>query len=216
MNLDDFIVNTGYFFLILNTFVFILSYTKKDKALKYFILYLVLCLVVQLYSSHLHDLRINNLFLSHYFFTGQFIFLSLFFSTLLSFKKFKILNWILTLVIALYFIIYLYNSPEAFKKWNQLEIATTSIPLLVYSVYFFVKKIDDNKDQKYIYFNSGFFVYTLCSTLIFILGNIGSREIKHFVWDINAFLYSIFQVMILIEWYKNFRKPLLLKLEKRS
>jgi hypothetical protein len=106
---------------------------------------------------------------------------------------------------------YLSTNPEAYEEWNIIEIATTSIPLLMYSFYFFIKKIDDNTYKKYIYFNSGFFVYTLCSTLIFILGNIGSRELKLFVWNINTFLYLMFQIMIFVEWYKNFRKPIHLK-----
>ena len=209
MGFKDLIINAGYFFLIINTFIFIINYTKKDKALKYFIMYLILCLFVQLYSSFLSGLNQNNLFLTHYFFIGQFVFLSFFFSTLYGFKKFKNLNRFLTFTIALAFIIYLFKFPENFKKWNIFEIVITSIPLLMYSFYFFIKNIDDNKTQKYIYFNSGFFVYTICSTLIFTLGSLRDLgELKLYVWLLNAFLYLIFQILIFVEWYKNFRKPL--------
>ena len=211
MNFDDLfdylIVNSGYLFLIINTLVFIINYDKKDKALNYFIMYLTLCLVVQLYSSHLHNQGENNLYLSHYFFTGQFIFLSLFFLQILHFKKIKKLILFITITIPLCFIIYFFSYEEAYREWSELEIAFTSIPLLIYSFYFFIKKIEINKDKKYIYFNSGFFVYTLCSTLLFILGNIGSPDLKKFVWDINQFLYLTFQILIFVEWYKNFRKP---------
>ncbi|WP_435683861.1 hypothetical protein [Polaribacter sp.] len=48
----------------------------------------------------------------------------------------------------------------------------------------------------------------MCSTLIFTLGNIGSRELKFYVWQFNSILYLIFQIMIFVEWYKNFRKPI--------
>ena len=206
MTFSEFIVNAGYFFLIINTLVFIISYHKKDKALKYFIMYLILCFFIQIYSSFLSSIRMNNLFLSHYFFIGQFIFLSLFFSTLQSFKKIKKLSRFLTFLIATTAITYLYKNPENIKHWNVLEIAATSLPLLIYSFLFFLKNIDGNKNIKYIYFNSGFFLYTLCSTLIFTLGNIGSRQLKLYVWQFNAFLYLIFQIMIFVEWYKNFRK----------
>jgi len=206
--LDNLIVNSGYFFLIVNTFLFTLSYNSKEKESKYFILYLILCLVVQLYSSHLNDKGENNLYLSHYFFTGQFIFLSLYFFKILHLKKIKKLILVITITIPLYFIIYFFSNEKAYREWCELEIAFTSIPLLIYSFYFFIKKVDDNKDKKYIYFNSGFFVYTLCSTLLFISGNIGAGELKKFVWDINQFLYLIFQIMIFIEWYKNFRRPI--------
>ncbi|ARV15442.1 hypothetical protein BTO07_09955 [Polaribacter sp. SA4-12] len=214
MNYDDLIVNTGYLFLIVNTLLFILSYNSKEKEFKYFIMYLILCSIIQLYSSYLYNSGTNNLYLSHYFFTGQFIFLNLFFLQIFHLKKLKKIILFTTVTLPLCFIIYFYNYDKAYRKWSQLEIALTSIPLLIYSFYFFIKKIDDNKDKKYIYFNSGFFVYTLCSTLLFILGNIGRREVKQFVWDINQFLYLIFQFLIFIEWYKNFRKPILLK--KRS
>ncbi|WP_157578333.1 hypothetical protein [Polaribacter reichenbachii] len=101
---------------------------------------------------------------------------------------------------------YFVLNPSSYVKWNEIEIVITSLPLLIYSFLFFIKKIDNSKNKKYIYFNSGFFVYTLCSTLIFILGNIGGRELKLFVWDANQFLYLLFQILIFVEWFKNFRK----------
>ena len=208
MTFDDFVINTGYAVLVLNTLVFIISYNKKHKALKYFIMYLLLCLFIQFLSNILNSLNNYNLFLSHYFFIGQFIFLSLFFSSLTDFKKYKRLHIFLTFIIATSFIIYLYNFPNNLNRWSVLEIAITSIALLLYSFFFFLKKIEDAKDKRYIYFNSGFFVYTLCSTLIFTLGNIGSRELKFYVWQFNTILYLVFQLMIFVEWYKNFRKPI--------
>lgn len=202
------LTNAGYLFLIINTLVFTISYNVKNKEQKYFIMYLILCFTVQMFSGFLSDLRQNNLFLSHYFFIGQFIFLSLFFST---FYRFKNIIRSFTFLVALSFIFYLNLNTEIYKKWSVIEIAVTSIPLIIYSLLFFVKKISDNKDNKYIYFNTGFFLYTLCSTLIFSLGNIGTRELKFYVWKINNLLYFIFQVLIFIEWYKNFRKSLTLK-----
>ena len=215
MNIDDYIVNAGYFILTLNTLVFVISYNEKNKALKYFIMYLMLCFLIQFYSNILHDLGQNNLFLSHYFFIGQFLFLSFFFSKLLNFKKFKILNRCFTFLIVFSFIFHLNKQPKAFERWSVFEIAITSIPLIIYSFFFFLKNLNHSTNKKYIYFNSGFFIYTLCSTLIFILGNIGSREMKLFVWDVNAFLYVFFQVLIFVEWYRNFRKPLILTSKKR-
>ena len=206
MTFDDFIVNTGYLFLFINTLLFIISYNKKENATKYFILYLGLCSLIQLYSNHLNSSGIHNLFLSHYFFTGQFLLLSLFYSELSEYKKInkpiRYFSLVLTLSIILYFVL----NPNSYVRWNEIEIGITSLPLLIYSFLFFIKKIDDSKDKKYIYFNSGFFVYTLCSTLIFILGNIGGRELKLYVWNMNQILYLFFQILIFVEWYINFRK----------
>lgn len=206
MIFDDFIKDSGYALLIINTLVFILSYREKDKTTRYFIMYLILCLFIQIFSSLLASLRQNNLFLSHFFFIGQFTFLSLFFSSLYN-NKIKRINTLYLLLVILFFSIYLYKHPIAFKRWNVFEIVVTSIPLLIYSFYFFIKNIDNYKEKKYLYLNTGFFLYTLCSTLIFITGNIGTKAIKKYVWFVNSILYLAYQIFIFIEWYKNFRKP---------
>ena len=51
MTFDDLVINAGYTVLALNTLVFIISYNKKYKALKYFIMYLLLCLFIQFYLT---------------------------------------------------------------------------------------------------------------------------------------------------------------------
>lgn len=206
MTFKTFINDSGIIILILNTLFFLISYLIKDKGNIYFILYMVLCLFIQLFSTMLFDMKENNLFLSHYLFIGQFIFLSLLFAKLLDKKRVK--NSILLLIplISIPFIVYNIQFPEKYKAWNVLEIGLTSIPLLVYSFLFFMKKIEQFSTKKYIYFNTGFFMYTLCSTLLFTLGNIGTRELKSYVWNINSSLYLVFQILIFVEWFKNFRK----------
>jgi len=211
MSFDDFISNLSYFLIIINTLLFIITYNNKDKALKYLIMYLMLCLFIQLYSNYLSDLNEHNLFLSHYLFIGQFVFLSLFYTSLYNFKKHNIIILLVTFLIVFTFIIYLKATPTVYEKWSVLEIIITSIPLIIYSFYFFIERIKDSNNTKYIYFNSGFFVYTFCSTLIFTSGNIGSKELKAYVWLFNNLLYIIYQMMILVEWYINFKPPLSLK-----
>jgi hypothetical protein len=208
MSFNSIIVNTGYFVLIINTVLFSINYLKKEKAVNYFIMYLLLCFFVQIYSGYLNSLNEHNLFLTHYFFIGQFIFLSLFFSTIINFKKAKNIIKFSIVIIPIIFAIYFYYYPETYKIWNIPEIIVTSIPLLFYSYLFIRKNMNYNKSERFIYFNAGFFVYTLCSTLIFILGNIGTKEIKSYAWLLNATLYLLFQSMIFIEWYKNFKKPI--------
>lgn len=216
MEVDKFITELGIYILLLNTVLFITSYNKNYKALKYFIMYLVLCCVIQKISSDISAKGDNNLYLSHYFFTGQFIFLSLFFSKILEFKK--VAKFILGFTIALTVIIitYFYLHEEAYRKWSEFEIVLTSTPLLVYSFLYFLKKIEVSTSKRFIYFNSGFFVYTLCSTLIFLLGNLGTKHIKSYVWDINQLLYLFFQMAVLIEWIKNFRKQFLFRFNKNK
>tara|TARA_R110001632_G_scaffold102272_1_gene210328 strand:+ start:6356 stop:6568 length:213 start_codon:yes stop_codon:yes gene_type:complete len=60
-------------------------------------------------------------------------------------------------------------------------------------------------EKRFIYFISGLFAYILCSTLIFFAGNI-SGDTQRILWRVNNSLYILFQLLILVEWYKNFRK----------
>ena len=173
-------------------------------AFKIFGFYLLFCLFIQLYTSYLRRYKIDNLFLSHYYFIGQFVFLSFFYLEIFK-KKFNkiIVKYVLafvTIAITIYYIIY----PEKYTQFNILEIVLTSVPLIVYSFLFFIQKIE-NIDKKYIYLNSGFFLYILCSTLLFVSGNI-KADIKRFIWYSNVTLYLIYQILIFVEWYKHFRK----------
>ncbi|PWG05702.1 hypothetical protein DIS07_04455 [Polaribacter aquimarinus] len=153
----------------------------------------------------------RNLYLSHFYFIGQFILLSSFYAKVLKGKKLiSFIKNILILVIILligYYSLY----PKDYFKWNVFEISITSVPLLVYSFLFFTQRIEIKTSRSFIYFNSGFFVYLLSSTLLFTLGNIGLgnlelRPIKLFVWKVNSILYIIYQILVFLEWYKNFRK----------
>jgi hypothetical protein len=99
--------------------------------------------------------------------------------------------------------------PANYYKFNAFEIVITSLPLMAYSFLFFIQKMEGS-DRKFIYIISGFFLYILCSTLLFTVGNIESRIIK-LIWYSNTVLYIIYQVLIFIEWYKNFREKTSLK-----
>ena len=98
----------------------------------------------------------------------------------------------------------IYNTENYYYSFNLPEIVLLNIPLLIYSFIFLINKID-SKDKCFIYFNSGFFIYAACSTLLFCAGDITS-ELKTYLWSLNQLLYILFQFLIFIEWYKNFRK----------
>lgn len=201
------IANLGNIILGINTFLFFKSYRKKTVAFKIITFYLFYVLIIQLRMRYLSSIRIHNLDYTHLYFIGQFVLLSSFF--ILEFKSkllsniIKIYLFIASLSLGLCYYLY----PELIDKHNMFEVVITSIPLTVYSFIFLVKRIDsDNKN--FIYLNSGLFVYITCSTLIFIAGDLKS-ELKIFIWLFNASLYLIYQILVFIEWYKNFRKPLI-------
>ena len=198
------IIIFGNIILALNTFLFFKSYRKKTVAFKIIAFYLLYVLIIQLRMSYLSSHHINNLHCTHFYFIGQFILLSFFF--ILEFKNkllsniIKIYLFITSLSLGICYFLF----PEFIDKHNMFEVVITSIPLTVYSFIFLVKRIDSN-NKKFIYLNSGLFVYITCSTLIFVAGSFKS-DLKIFIWFFNAALYLVYQLLISLEWYKNFRK----------
>ena len=197
-------VNLGNIVLALNTFLFFKSYRKKTVAFKIIAFYLLYVIIIQLRMDYLKSHGTHNLHYTHFYFIGQFVLLSSFY--ILEFKSkllsniIKIYLFIASLSLGLSYYLY----PELIDKHNMFEVVITSIPLTVYSFIFLVKRIDSN-NKKFIYLNSGLFVYITCSTLIFIAGNFKS-DLKIFIWFFNAFLYLVYQLLTSLEWYKNFRK----------
>lgn len=199
----DVIADLGNIVLAINVFLFFISYRKKTVAFKIIACYLLYILVIQLRMSYLNSLKENNLNYVHFYFIGQFLFLSFFFIT--TFKNKLLSNgikiYLFTTITSLS--IYYYCFPETFYEHNIIEVLLTSIPLIIYSFIFLIKKIDDS-NKEFIYLNSGLFIYILCSTLIFIAGKLES-DIKNIIWLFNASLYIIYQLLITLEWYKNFK-----------
>lgn len=168
--------------------------------------YLFFSLCLQLYASYLAHSNENNIHLSHCYFIGQFVLLSVFFSKVLIKEEIKKFIYFILGVILLILGVYYMYYPATFSTFNLFEIVATSVPLIVYCFLFFLQKIDQG-GKKYIYLISGLFLYVLCSTLLFATGNIGSRSNKLIIWILNGYLYLIYQLLIFIEWYVNFRKP---------
>ena len=204
MSIQDTIVDIGYILLALNTILFLRNYRLKLTPLKIFTLYLIGSLVIQLYSSYLSDHKINNLFLSHYFFIGKFVLLSLFFRQIL--KKIilkKIISVVIIIVLValcVYYIVY----PTSYDKFNIFEIVLTSIPLIIFCFVFFIQQIEGT-ESRYVFIVSGMFLYFLCSLLLYTAGNIKGST-KMLIWNTNAVLYILYQILIFVEWYKHFRK----------
>lgn len=203
----DTISITGQFILLINTILYIKSYRENSMVFKIFTNYLLFILIIQLITGYMRWHKMPNIYFSHFYFIGQFVFLSLFYILLEKKKKLrkvqKIILCIGLVAIGIYYIKY----PEAYFKFNPFEIIITSIPLIVYSFYFFIKKIE-SIDKKYIYINSGIFLYLSCSTLLFIAGNIENTTLKITIWYSNISLYLIYQILVFVEWFKNHRRPI--------
>ena len=206
---NDILVYLGYFLLILNFCLYTGSFSYKSKASLYFWFYLLFTLVVQIYSEFLASRGFDNLFLSHYYFIIQFICLSLFYREILPSIFTKPIKATLIVILVILTAQYLIDY-SLYRVFNLMEVVITSLPIIIYSFVFFSYNI--NNKTRFIYINIGVFVYLLCSTLLFTSGNLMVKLdplINQIVWMVNAGLYILFQVLIFIEWRKNYYKKTL-------
>lgn len=195
----------GVLLLFINACLYTKSYlfTKRCKLLKYYVIYLILMFCI-LTSSLLIVLLVkdkpNNLFLSHFYFIFQFVFLSLFYFEQFGKKQRLFVRIISGLVFAVLGLQY-GTTPSLFYKFNLLEILLTSFPLVIYSLIHLFNAL--GKPGKYMYVNASVLIYLSVSTLIFILGtsinNIGN-SISINIWFLNKVFYVVYLVLILIEW----------------
>ena len=202
-----FLVNLGYVLLALNFILYALRFFKHGRSFKVFTVYLLLIIGVQLTSYLYMKLYNNNLFLSHFYFIGQFIVLSLFYFTLVkdNFQK-KAISIAFVLVL-LTLIIQYGIKPDLFFKFNLYEIFITSFLLIIYSTFHFYNMLEEKKEFYYV--NMGILLYLFGSTILFLVGNLTSKFSANFnqvTWTLNAAFYVVYQLLILYEWKVNFYK----------
>jgi len=171
-------------------------------------LYLLITFIIQIIAHFFSERGKNNLFLSHYYFIGQFILLSAFYYQILKkgihLKIIKLIFGIVLISLSIQFFI----TPKLYWKFSLLEVVICGIPLVLYALFYFYESFGV-KYKKYLFFNAGVFFYLLSNTLIFTTGNYlvsSNSSFIGFIYDLNAFLYIVFQIFIFIEWYQNFRK----------
>lgn len=203
------IVYLGIFFLLTNSILFSQRSYLKKRSLRVFVIYLYVTLIIQIFSWILMTLKTPNLYLSHFYFISQFILLSLFYKKIIKNVKVKSLISLLLLVVLLIMSYRFISDPDIFYKFSLFEVILCSIPIVVYSIFYFMESFGI-EHKKYLILNSGVFIYLLSSTLIFSSGNLMPdlpKSVNRIVWIFNAILYLIYQILIFVEWYKNFRKP---------
>lgn len=205
--IDQFFEYAGLVLLFTNTCLFFKSYAfhKKNTALRIFSVYLLLTFLVLFGSFLLALYKINNLYLSHFYFIIQFILLSLFYKALFT-KMQRIWVKIILISVLITLGIQYACQPGLYYTFNTLEVFLTSFPLVVYSIVHLYNSL--NKSGELMYINAGILVYLATSTLIFILGDYLSgfnNEIVKNIWFLNKVLYAGYLILILLEWKKNLR-----------
>lgn len=192
-------------FCVINAILYLSKIKYNNKTFKYFAIYLGLIAAIQLSVTFIgRVLHMQNLFLFHFYFILQFIFLSFFYKTLL--KK----TWILKiLIVGLLILTYQYiETPSIFFVYNAFGVAMTQGILVVYALIYFYNFIKG--DTEFLLVNIGLFFYLLSSILIFASGNLifDLKEVFKFgyrlLMDLNDVLYFGLQILIFVEWLKNY------------
>ncbi|MDG2433883.1 hypothetical protein [Flavobacterium sp.] len=183
--------------------LYLKDFLQNGKSYKIFTFYLIGTGLIQILSKIFLNLYANNLFLSHYYFIGQFILLSLFFKSLFTNRIQKsVANWILIIGLILLVIQYSIN-PAVFYKFNLFEIFVTSFLSIILAAMHLYNLLAEEK--VFYYTTIGILLYLSGSTILFFVGNITailSEEYQFLPWTVNAFLVVIYQLFILFQWRK--------------
>ncbi len=202
-----FFSNLSKLILAINTILFFKRFFSRKKVYKIFSFYLLFILTIQIVSFAFWYLKKDNLYLSHFYFIIQFIILSLFYINLFNSKKQKKLVKTISLSVLFILAIQYINTPDLYYKFNLLEIVLTSLSLVSFSVIHFYNSLTEKMEFTNV--NSGIFIYLISSTLIFCSGNFTNAydsSLDKILWLFNSILFVVYQILIFMEWYKNYRK----------
>lgn len=204
--MDDLLIYSGYFVLLINLILYTFSFFQKEKANVFFMGYLVFIFIIQFIMEIMYYLHMNNLFAINLFFVGQMVFLGLFYESILKTKKQKFFVKFVITSILLVLCIQYFIDPDQFLKFNLFEITLTSLSIVVFALLHFYNMLSDKKE--YYYYTIGVVFYLLTSTVLYLVGNLTSNlsnDLKYLSWRVNAFLIIMYYLFILYEWKVSFK-----------
>lgn len=197
----------GLCVLLINTIIYSIGFSQKGKAYRSFVVYLFSLFVIQTLTEICATKNINNHFIATYYLFIPFIVLSLFFHYLFSgidsWKKYVVL--FATPLIAIGLIVQYCMYPTLYYDFNPLGLLVTTCALIVYAVMYLFELI--SKQMPFHYVTIGIFIYFISSLLIFVSATSivsFNQEISNFIWNINALLFIVYQLLILWEWKQTF------------
>jgi len=202
----DTISEVVHYLSIIYPILYLLGYRYYSKAYKIFSIYLIGITLIQLTMRIVikADLTETNLFMFVYYFVFQFIALSIFYKKLLNFK------WVhyVTAAALVFFAFQYIRDPNMYFRYNPIGVIIGQGIIVIYSLLYFYKLLSEKGE--FMIVNIGVFFYLLSSMLIFASGNLAlnielSENVPMILSQTNLLLYLIFQILIIIEWYRNYR-----------
>lgn len=199
--------SVGLGILCINIVIYFIGFAKNNKAYKFFVAYLIGIAIIQALMEIYAYNGYKNHFLSNYYFSVRFILLSLFFYyAFSSIKKrisqiIKIVLIITVIALAIQYSIY----PELYNSFNPMGVLTTSVLLVIYAVLYLYEML--SKKLPFYYTTVGIFLYIVSSAVIFASATSivsFNDKINMYIWKLNAFLFIVYQLLILWEWKVTF------------
>ncbi|MFT5891338.1 MAG: hypothetical protein ACI9Y7_001439, partial [Dokdonia sp.] len=193
--LDDIFQYLGILLLFLNVILYTKSHNryKAIMAYKFILIYLIISLISSVSTEYLYTKKEPNIYITHLFFTSQFILLSLFYLELFKKKQKKLVKIIF--IITLILLATQYLDPKNLIEYNVLEIFITSLPLILYSIIHLYNSLV--KKGKFMYINAGILIYLSSSSLIFFLGNYLKKidqDVANNIWLLLKVMYAFYLI----------------------
>jgi hypothetical protein len=192
----------GLILLIMNSILFLSRLSGKGKLYLTLTIYLIALSVVETFCNIMGFLNPNsNLFLSHFYFNFQFLFLSFFYYKLFKSSVLKKIVLITFIAVWIVLAVQYYLNPALFWQFNLPEILSISFILIIYSLIHLYNSLGGEK--RYFYFAIGLIMYLLCSSIIFMSGNLELvfwQDPYIDIWIFNSLLYIVYQLLIFKEW----------------
>ena len=195
--------NIACIFLLINFILFISKFKIENKPYKIYTIYLGVIVLIEILIRIFVSFGYQNLILSHFYFTGQFILLSLFYLELLKENYQKVLVKFNLVIVPIILAIYFLINPIQLHQFCLIEILLTSITLIGYSTFHFYNMLTNKKEFYLI--NCGILIYLFGSTVTFLPRNLYTMYGVSFTMvlqSLNITLYLIYQIFIFLEWKK--------------
>jgi hypothetical protein len=203
--MNDFLIYSTYFVLLINLIVYSYSFFRKGKANVFFVSYLAFCFAMQFTMELMYHLGMTNLVVVNIFFIGQMILLGIFYNSLTKVKSQKIFIKISLMAALLVLAVQFGIDSSEFTKFNLFEIILTNLLIVIFALFHFYNMLTESKI--YYYTSVGLVFYLLASTVLYLIGNLSlglSDNLKYLTWQLNNCLVVCYQFFILYDWIKSF------------
>lgn len=197
----------GTIILLINVVAYFTGFAGNSKAYKIFSVYLLSIFIIQALMEILARCNYSNLFLSGYYLFAQFIFLSCFFYYLflpVNNKKSGFVKYFSAPLVIILLAQYFFDK-GLYYTFNPPGFLVTSLVLVTYAVMYLAEML--TQKPFFNYATTGIFIYLISSSLIFASSTsiiTLNNNMFAILWQINAVLFIIYQLLILWEWKQHF------------